>query len=253
MAATVELKDISSDDVWSWLAGGWSDMKRASPYSYAVGLAFVLIGLGLTYGLYRIGWWPMIPMAAGGFALLAPLFAVGLYELSRRLETGEPLSWDAAFFARTAAPGQVAMVGFVLLAIFLIWARAAQLIYALATVDDYTPFNEFLGSILTTPNGLAMLFVGTLVGAALAFAAFAVSAVSLPLVMRRDVDAVTAIATSVQVVRKHPGPMLLWAWLIAVITAFGVATAFVGLVFAFPLLGHATWRAYRGIVVKAAT
>ncbi|MCE9522419.1 MAG: DUF2189 domain-containing protein, partial [Alphaproteobacteria bacterium] len=102
---------------------------------------------------------------------------------------------------------------------------------------------------LTTTAGLTMLSVGTVVGGALALAAFAISAISVPMLMHRDVDAITAILASVRAVVQYPGPMLLWAWLVALFTAFGTVTLFLGLIVVFPLLGHATWHAYRAVIV----
>jgi uncharacterized membrane protein len=107
---------------------------------------------------------------------------------------------------------------------------------------------EFVRFALTTPQGLTMIVVGTAIGAALAFIAFAISVVSVPIIMRHNVDVLTAMWISTRIVWRHPGPMLLWAWLIAVLVAIGFATLFAGLIVIFPLIGHATWHAYRTIV-----
>ena len=112
----------------------------------------------------------------------------------------------------------------------------------------WPPMAEFVPTLLFSWNGLALLVIGTAVGAAIAFAIFAISAISVPMLMTEDVDAVTAILTSVQSVIQNFGPMLLWAWLIAILTAFGLVTGFVGLIITFPLIGHATWHAYRALV-----
>jgi len=247
----VVLNRITSDDVWSWLAAGWVDLKRGAPYSIAYGVVFVAGGFAITWGLVQVGLSAMIPMAAGGFALVAPLLAIGLYEISRRLEEGEPLSWRSSFFVRTRSPSEVAMIGFVLLALFLIWSRAAQILYALFTSEEQHQLGQFLAFALGTPSGLAMTAIGSAIGGVIALIVFAVSAISLPLVMRREVDAVSAVAMSIRAVRQQPGPMLLWGWLIAVITGAGIVTGFLGLVIAFPLLGHATWHAYRSLVPRA--
>ena len=103
-------------------------------------------------------------------------------------------------------------------------------------------------TLLLTTQGVAFLAMGTVIGALLAFAVFSISAVSVPMLMVRDVDAVTAMIASIRSVRRNPGPMLLWAWLIVVLTAVGIVTLFLGMIFTFPLVGHATWHAYRALV-----
>lgn len=246
------IKDITSDQVWSWLGAGWRDMAGSGGISPLYGLVFVAVGIGVTGGLWSLGLTAAIPAAAGAFALLGPLLAVGLYEISRRREAGEPLKLGSIVFVKTASPGQIAFIGFVLLFLLLVWANAARLIFALFFAGDYVPLNEFSAYVLTHRDGLMLITVGTIVGGLIAFAVFSVSAVSLPLLMHRQADAVTAMILSVQAVRRNTGPMLLWAWIIAVTVAVGIATAFIGLAVAFPLLGHATWHAYRDLVdVKA--
>ena len=140
---------------------------------------------------------------------------------------------------------------FLLMFIYLVWLRAATLLFALFIYGNFMPLADFITFVLTTPEGVAMLVIGTTIGALLALVTFAVSALSIPMLMRKDVDVMTAMSASVEVLMDAPGPMLLWAWLIAVLTAFGVATMFVGLVVVFPLIGHATWHAYRSIVGDA--
>jgi uncharacterized membrane protein len=133
--------------------------------------------------------------------------------------------------------------------LFLVWLRLATLNYALFSYGDYRPLSEFLSFALGSTQGLMMLVVGTAIGAALAMVAFSISVIAVPILMRHDVDVLTAIGLSVSLVSRNPGPMLLWAWLIAILCAMGLATLFVGLVIVFPLVGHATWHAYRSIIV----
>ncbi|MCG8443302.1 MAG: DUF2189 domain-containing protein [Caulobacterales bacterium] len=241
---------ISTDDVWRWMGAGWRDLTRAPLLSLTFGVVFVAIGFAITGGLWAAGLSSMIPVAAGCFALIGPLLAVGLYEISRRLEAGERLGFGEVFFVRTASPGQIAFIGFALMFLLMVWVRIAQLLFALFFHGDYVPLPEFASYALTHPDGLALVGVGTVVGAMIAFFVFAVSAMSLPLLMHREADFVTAIATSINAVRTNFGPMLLWAWIVALTTAIGLATV-VGLVIVFPLLGHATWHAYRRVVPEA--
>lgn len=242
------LRAPSRDDPWRWLAAGWRDLWRSPAISLGYGLAFVLLGLLVTGGLWYAGLESMAPALAAGFTLLGPVFAIGLYEMSRRYETGEPFTLKDIIAVKLPAPAQFGFLAFALMFLFLVWLRLATLNYALFTYGDYRPLGEFMRFALTSEQGLAMIVVGTAIGGVLALVAFAISAISVPMLLRHDVDVLTAIWASVHTVMTHPGPMLLWAWLIAVLTAIGVATMFVGLIVVFPLIGHATWHAYRTIV-----
>jgi uncharacterized membrane protein len=236
------------DDPWRWLGRGWTDLWRQPLLSLGYGATFVVIGLLITAGLRYAGLESMAPALAAGFTLLGPVLAIGLYEMSRRYETGESVSLNEVFAPHLPSPPQFAFLSFVLMFLFLLWMRLATLNYALFTHGDYTPLAQFVSFALETEQGLTMIVVGTLVGGALAAFVYAISVISVPLLLRHDVDVLTAIWISFQTVIHHPGPMLLWAWLIAVLTAIGFATMFIGLIVVFPLIGHATWHAYRTIV-----
>ncbi|MEM8986885.1 MAG: DUF2189 domain-containing protein [Pseudomonadota bacterium] len=249
------LKPVSSltaDAPWGWLAAGWRDMQRAPVLSFGYGVAFVAIGLAITGGLWMAGLSSLIPVAIASFALAGPLMAVGLYEISRRLDAGAPLALRDIVFVKTKSPAGLALVGFFIMFALLFWARVAMLLYALFVSGAYMPLSDFTAFALTTPAGLSLLAVGTVIGGAIALAIFSVSALSIPMLMDRQTDAFTAIATSIRAVKEKPGPMLLWAWIIAVLIAAGFATLFVGLAVVFPLIGHATWRAYKDIIEPTA-
>lgn len=245
----IRLRKPAMDDPWAWLSAGWADLARNPLLSLVYGGAFVALGLLITIGLWSMGLESVVPALAGGFALVGPLFAVGLYEMSRRYEQGETVGLKDILAVRLPAPAQMAFLAFVLMFLLLVWMRLATLLYALFSYGQYQPMSEFVAFALGTWQGLAMLVVGTLVGGAIALAAFAISVVSVPILMRHDVDVLTAMWLSLRLVIENPGPMLLWAWLVAILTAMGLATLFVGLVIVFPLLGHATWHAYRSLLV----
>ncbi|MEO1242594.1 MAG: DUF2189 domain-containing protein [Pseudomonadota bacterium] len=238
---------ISMDAPWSWLGAGWRDMMRAPVLSIGYGVLVVGSGLLITYLLWRLGYSALIPVAFGVFALVGPLLAVGLYEISRRLEAGEPPRLWPVKFAGPRSPMQIAYIGFFLMFAALVWVRIAVMIYALFASASYVPLNDFMGFAFSTGAGLAMLVVGTVVGGVIAFVIYLFTVVSIPMLMNERTDAFTAIATGIKAFNISPGAMLLWAWLIAIITAASVATLFVGLAIAFPLLGHASWHAYRDI------
>lgn len=252
MQERLVLRAPTMDDPWNWLSAGWRDMWRTPELSLGYGAAFVVIGLLVTVGFWAYGFESVVPALGAGFTLMGPVLAVGLYEMSRRYEAGEPVHWRIVASPPLPSPTQVAFLAYALMFLYLVWMRLATLNYALFTHGDYTPLAEFTRFALTTEAGLTMLVVGTAIGGAIAFVAFAISAISVPILLRHDVDVLTAMGLSVKTVLQHPGPMLLWAWLIAVLSAIGIATMFLGLIIVFPLIGHATWHAYRTIVVGEA-
>lgn len=248
----IVLRRVPSEAPWTWLAAGWRDLKRARWASLAYGLFFALVSAGITVGLWLSDSIQMLPPLAAGFMLVGPLLAVGLYEISRRLEAGKRASIEVAVLSIARSPVQLAFLGALLMLLLLFWIRLAFLLFALFLGTGDTPQPEVLVSqLLFTPEGLGLLAVGTLAGAVLAFAAFALSAISVPLLLDRDIDAMSAIIASLKSVKLNWKPLLLWAWLVALITAAGIATLFVGLIVTFPLIGHATWHAYRALVEPA--
>ena len=245
--AAPALGRLSMDAPWRWLGAGWKDLWTSPLQSIGYGLLVVGGGLFFIYALWRAGLAALIPVALGVFALVGPLLAVWLYEASRRIEAGEKPGLFPIKFAGPRSPLQIAFVGFFLLFAALLWVRVATLLYALFSSGSYAPVEEFASFALSTPQGLAMIAVGALIGGVIAFAIYLLTVVSIPMLMNERTDAFTAIFTGIRAFRASPGVMLLWAWLIAIIIIGGVATMFLGLAVAFPLLGHASWHAYKEI------
>ena len=243
---------ITMDAPWKWLAAGWRDFLQAPALSFGYGIAAVGGGVFILYTLWRLGLSALIPVAFGVFALVGPIIAVGLYEISRRLQNGEPLDLGAILLVRTKSPMQIAYIGFLLMFAVLVWVRLAIIIYALFASASYAPLGDFLGFAFSSPAGLAMLIVGTMVGGLVAFSIYLMTVVSIPMLMDRRADIFSGIFAGVKAVRDNPAPMLLWAWLIGILVLAGVATLFVGLAVAFPVLGHATWHAYQDIMKSEA-
>ncbi len=238
---------LTLDAPWRWLGAGWKDLWAAPVQSIGYGLFVVGGGALVIYALWRAGLAALIPVALGVFAIVGPLMALGLYESSRRIEAGEKPGMFPIKFAGPRSPLQIAFVGFFLLFAALVWVRLAMVLYALFTAGSYAPLSDFVNFALSTPQGLAMLAVGTVVGGVIAFAIYLLTVVSIPMLMNERTDAFTAIAAGVKAFRSSPGVMLLWAWLIGILILGGVVSLFAGLAIAFPLLGHATWHAYRDI------
>jgi uncharacterized membrane protein len=244
-----QLRDVTTEAPWTWLAAGWRDLCRARGVSLAYGLCFALISGGITAGLWYADRLQYLPPLAAGFMLVGPLLAVGLYEVSRRLALGERPGLRHALGAIGRAPTRLSFFALIMMLALLFWIRIAFLLFALFMGTGDVPAPEAMVSLLLfTPKGLGLLVVGTLIGALLAAAIFTISVVSLPLVLDREIDAVSAILLSIAAVRRNWKALLLWAWLIAAITAVGLATFYVGLILLFPLLGHASWHAYRALV-----
>jgi uncharacterized membrane protein len=247
--AGVSVERVAFDAPWNWLAGGWRDLWAAPHVSLAHGVVFAVLSMGLTLGLTASGLESLVLALGGGFLLIGPVAAVGLYETSRRLENGRSVGLRDGLKAGIQAPGQLSFFGAILAFVYFVWVQIAFLLLMLFLGSKpLPPASEFLPTLLFTPHGLGLLVTGTVVGGVLAFLVFAISAVSVPLLMTRRMDAVTAIAASLSAVTSNPKPMALWAALIAGFMALGIATLFVGLVVAFPLIGHATWHAFRDLV-----
>lgn len=247
------VQSIAMDAPWRWLAAGWRDMWMRPGLSLGYGLVAVGTSAGLTALLIYLELFSLVLVLAAGFMLVGPLLAVGLYEMSRKLAKGESVTRKDVAFVSTAAPVQLAFIGVLLSLMLLAWIRIATLLFAIFFgVESIPPFEQFFPALILEPRGLALLVVGTLVGGAIATVVFATAVVSVPMLLERDIDAVTAIITSVKAVKDNLGPMMLWAWLILVLTTFGIATLFVGLVVTFPLVGHATWHAYKEVIAPEA-
>ncbi len=231
-----------------WVSAGWDDVWRHPLYSLGYGFAFTFGGLLMMFILFKLGWEALIPAAAGGFVMLGPLLAVGLYAISRRDEEGKALDLSVIMPNRFAEPRQLAYVALALVLAFIVWMQVALLLFALFSNGHSLAAQDFVTFVFTTKSGLTMASIGTLIGMVIAMFAFSVSALSIPILLEHHVDGITAISASLRMVLMHPGPMLVWAWLIALYTFFGLAFLFLGLIVVFPLMGHATWHAYREMV-----
>lgn len=246
------IRKIRADQPWRWLEAGWADFRRIPAISLAYGFAFLAASLVLAALLFVTGFSALLPVFGAGFLLIGPLLAVGLYEASRKLEAGEKVRLKDVVFVSSRNLSQLALVGAMLAGAFIIWLRIAGWISAAFFGPvGIPPLTEFVPTLLLTPRGLAMLAIGTAAGGIIAFAVFAISAISVPLLLARDIDAVTAVIASVRAVRENFWAMLLWGWIVALLTALGIATWFLGLAVIFPLLGHATWHAQRALVADA--
>ncbi len=245
------VRRVATDRPWTWLTLGWRDMMAARPISLAYGAALTVFGWVFALLLFEVGTpWAILP-ATAGFFILAPILAAGLYETSRRLEAGEAptLAEAAGGFRRNGV--QLAMMGALLLVIHLFWTRIAGLLFILFFGGTSYTLAGLPMAMLRSDHLLPFLVVGTGFGFVLASVTFATCAVSIPmLVDRPEMTFLEAITVSVSAVMENWRAMALWAGLIVVFTGLALVPFFLGLVVALPLIGHATWHAYRDLVVR---
>lgn len=243
-----DIRRVTVDQSTLWLAAGWRDLKANPLVSLFYGLLFVVGGYALVFGLEQMGMQSLILPLLGGFLLVAPVLAVGLYEASRRRETNESVRVGMCVSAFRRNPVQLASFGLVLLILYLTWLMLALLIFAVFYNERPPALDSFMIEILLAPQAPLFLIVGTAVGGVLAWLAFSISVVALPMMLDRDVSAIYAMAASIEATRKNTKVMIGWAAMIALITFVGMATFFIGLAIALPLVGHASWHAYRAMI-----
>jgi uncharacterized membrane protein len=244
------VRRIKAADLKDVLRRGFEDFGAYRSDVIFICLIYPLAGLVLAWLIFGYQLLPLLFPLASGFALVGPVVAVGLYEMSRRREQGHRITWIDAFgVVRSPGFGAIFVLGLVLLAIFLLWMLAAAVIHQL-TLGPESPVSitAFIRDVFTTPAGWTMIVVGVGVGFLFALLVLAISVVSLPLLLDRDVGLYGAVSTSIRAVAANPGPMALWGVIVASGLIIGMVPAFLGLIVVMPVLGHATWHLYRKVV-----
>ncbi|MGH6906138.1 MAG: DUF2189 domain-containing protein [Geminicoccaceae bacterium] len=246
------VRQIELADLKDVLARGLSDLGAYRTDVLFLCIIYPVAGLVLAWLAFGYDMLPLVFPLASGFALIGPVAAVGLYEISRRREHGDDITWADAFgVVRAPAFGAIVALGLVLLAIFLLWLAAAQAIY-LVTLGPEPPasFGGFVRDVFTTRAGWALIAVGVGVGFLFAVLVLTISVVSFPLLLDRHVGLYTAVATSVRAVVTNPGPMAAWGLIVAGCLVIGSIPLLLGLIIVMPVLGHATWHLYRKVVPR---
>jgi uncharacterized membrane protein len=248
------VRTIGFGDLKYALAKGLDDFRAMPTHAIFLCLIYPIAGLAIWRATLGYDFVPLLYPLAAGFALIGPFAAIGLYELSRRREQGLDTSWKHAVdIVHSPSAWSIAALGFFLLMIFGVWLAVADGIY-LATLGEPEdgqpiPLRAFLSRVLTTPEGYNLIIIGNLVGAAFAVLAFALSVVSFPLLLDRNVGVSVAIATSVKAILRNPLTMVAWGLIVALGLLLGSLPFFLGLAVVMPILGHATWHLYRRVVM----
>lgn len=241
-----KIRTVDRDAPLRWLRLGWHDLRQVPATSLGVGAALVALGYLLTWGAWSS---PILVLTfVSGFLLAGPFLGLIFYDLSRRLERQEPPTLAHALASLRDNPLAIILLIVMLGLILLAWIRVTSLITALSVAAVQPSLPVLIDTLLLTPKGLVFLGMFVLSGAVLAALTFCLSVVSFPMLLDRKVDTLTAVATSVLVVRRNLPAMLVWAALIAGLTLLGLLTLYLGLIVTMPLIGHAAWHAYRETV-----
>lgn len=242
-----EIRQVGLDAPARWLRAGWNDLRQAGGASLFYGTCFAAGGW-LMQVVFAHAYALFVGMVSG-FLLVAPVLAMGLYDLSRRIERGETPRLAPTLTAWRSNLANIGVLAAVLAVVMLVWARASMVIFALFFDAAGLPtFAEVVHAIVAfeQPEFALVYFM---VGGFFALFVFAISVVAVPLMLDRGTDAVTSGIASIGACARNPGPMLLWAAAIAVLVGIGMATWFLGLIVVMPVVGHATWHAYRELMV----
>ena len=244
------VRKLSLSDLSAALRLGWDDFQAMPSHAIMLCVIYPVLGLVLFRLVLGYSVLPLLFPLAAGFTLIGPFAALGLYELSRRRESGEEAAaWDAIYVLRAPSFGAMVELGILLFVLFGVWIATADAIYI--AIFGHTPaasIPDFATRILTTPEGWTLIVVGCGVGFLFAVVALCVSVVAFPLMLDRHATAIDAIRTSVRVALKNPLPIAAWGLIVAALLAIGSLPFFVGLAVVLPVLGHATWHLYRRAV-----
>lgn len=231
-----------------WLAGGWTDFLKAPIPCLAYGSALTLIVIAMTWAFIASNAAFWVLALTCGFVFIAPMLAMGLYEAGRLLEQGEQPTLARMVFLRHAVRQDVIYLGLMLLMIYLLWGRIAQLVYGLSTYKFHRTVEAFMTFAVTTPEGQNMALASVMTGGIIAFFTYCVVVVSAPMLLDSKSNVFAATLTSFTAVANNFIPLLVWAILIVALLVSTIPTAFLSLTVIFPWLGLASWRAYRDLV-----
>jgi uncharacterized membrane protein len=224
-----------------WLKAGWSDIRRAPGQSLSYGLAITALSYVISFMALKMGNWVILLALLSGFVFLGPVTAIGLYAISAQLQRNEQPSLARCLKEERKGLGNAMVFALLLMVIFLVWARAASMLHIFFPMEAKPDWSQVL----------TFYSIGSAVGSIFALITFSIAAFSLPMILDRQVDAVTAVVTSINAVLRNKPAMAVWIVLIVLATALGFATAFLGLAITIPLIGHATWHGYQATIIAS--
>jgi uncharacterized membrane protein len=250
------VRSIAPVDLMDALAKGLDDFRASPTHVIFLSLIYPIAGLAIARWTFGYGILPMLYPLLAGFALIGPLAAIGVYELSRRREMGLDTSWRHAFdILHSPSLWSIVALGLLLLALFGVWLAVAHGLYVAHFGEDEKAIGlaELWRRIFRTPEGWSLIWWGNGIGFLFALASFALSVVSFPLLLDRNVGMAAAIVTSIRAILKNPFTMALWGLIVALSLVIGSLPFLFGLAVVMPILGHATWHLYRKVVASDAS
>jgi uncharacterized membrane protein len=251
----IPVRRISGHDLDAALREGFADFASKRGDLVFIGLIYPIVGFLVAMAAMNMSVWPMVFPLVAGISLLGPLVATGFYELAKRRESGMDSSWFHFLdVLKSKSREEIAIVGAVLIGLFVMWLAVAGMVHTafFGNMIRQPSFNHFMQEVLTTPQGWGMIIVGNLIGLGFAFAVLALSVVSLPMLVDREVSAGTAIRTSLRAFSANKGVMIRWGLTVAVLLVLGSIPFFVGLAVVLPVLGYATWHLYTRLIDRSA-
>lgn len=243
------IRSVPTDRAWQWLNKGWHDFEKSWSYGVFFGGVYALGGIVLVLLLTVLDAQYLVFPLICAFLFFGPIAAVGLYEISRRLEVGDQIEQRGVLLAFMRHGGkQIAMMGVVLNVFMLFWLKLAMMLFALFFGLKDVNAMEMLDMFLSNPVTIPFLLVGVAIGAILSAVAYMISVISFPFLLDKDADFITAMITSAKACTTNPLTMLSWGLILAAFTALSAVTFFLALIVVLPVIGHASWHAYRDLV-----
>lgn len=251
----IPVRRISGHDLDAALREGFADFASKRGDLVFIGIIYPVVGFIVSMAAMNMSVWSMVFPLLAGISLLGPLVATGFYELAKRREAGMDSSWFHFLDVfKSRSREEIAIVGATLIGIFVLWLAAAGMVHTafFGNMLHQPSFSAFIREVFTTPEGWGMIIVGNLVGLGFAFIVLALSVVSLPMLVDREVSAGTAIRTSLRAFSANKGVMIRWGFTVAVMLVLGSIPLFVGLAVVLPVLGYATWHLYTRLIDRSA-